>query len=187
MDVTFYRRRLPHWQPENTDLFITWRLHGSLPKWKMHPVFVKADRYLDQASFGPTWLRQPEIAEIVTGAIRYCATSLRHFDLLAWVIMANHVHMLVTPQAPVEKFMRTLKCFTASKANAILGRKGEPFWQHESYDHWVRDGRSREKIVRYIEFSPVQAGIVTRAEDYRWSSAWKGSPGLSVAQASGLR
>ena len=52
-----------------------------------------------------------------------------------------------------------------------LGRTGEPFWQKESYDHWVRDQAEWDHIAAYIENNPVQAGLVTRAEDYRWSSA----------------
>ena len=52
-----------------------------------------------------------------------------------------------------------------------VGRTGEPFWQKESDDHWVRDQAEWERIAAYIENNPVQAGLVTRAEDYRWSSA----------------
>jgi hypothetical protein len=49
--------------------------------------------------------------------------------------------------------------------------KGQPFWQAESYEHWVRDDKQAERIKAYIENNPVKAGLVTHAEDYRWSSA----------------
>jgi len=61
--------------------------------------------------------------------------------------------------------------YTRRQANAILGRTGRPFWQDESFDHWVRGPEELEKIVRYIEENPVAAGLVERAERWRWSSA----------------
>ena len=53
----------------------------------------------------------------------------------------------------------------------MLGRTGEPFWQAESYEHWVRDEHEYGRIVAHIESNPVKAGLVEHAEDYRWSSA----------------
>ena len=60
----------------------------------------------------------------------------------------------------------------AAAANLLLSRTGESFWQSESFDHWVRNAGEMSKIVRYIENNPVTAGLTTRAEDHRWSSAW---------------
>ena len=60
---------------------------------------------------------------------------------------------------------------TAREANRILGRKGEPFWQGESYDHWVRDERKWEKIAEYIEENAVKAGVAVTAAEYPCSSA----------------
>ncbi len=67
--------------------------------------------------------------------------------------------------------MKSLKGATAREANRLLGRTGEPFWQKESYDHWVRSQREFEKIRAYIESNPVKAGLVQEPEDYPWSSA----------------
>jgi putative transposase len=67
--------------------------------------------------------------------------------------------------------MCTLKSASAREANRILGRSGEPFWQRESYDRWVRDKKEFDKILHYIEWNPVSAGLVGRAEDWLWSSA----------------
>ena len=63
------------------------------------------------------------------------------------------------------------------EANRLLGTTGEPFWQRESYDHWVRDDAEWKKIATYIENNPVRAGLVTRADQFLWSSAngrWQG-------------
>jgi hypothetical protein len=53
----------------------------------------------------------------------------------------------------------------------VLGRSGEPFWQKESYDHWVRDRAEFERIRDYIEANPVKAGLVATPQDFPWSSA----------------
>jgi putative transposase len=66
---------------------------------------------------------------------------------------------------------RAVKKTSAKQANLILGRAGHPFWQDESYDHWVRDEREFDRIVGYIEWNPVRAGLVVRVEDWPWSSA----------------
>ena len=67
--------------------------------------------------------------------------------------------------------MRWLKGSTARAANLILGRTGQPFWQDESYDHYLRDARQLVKTIRYIEENPVSAGLVDKAEYWKWSSA----------------
>jgi REP element-mobilizing transposase RayT len=116
-------------------------------------------------------MSEDEVASLFANGIRFMAYRQHAYDLHAWVVMPNHVHMLVTPQTSPAKFMHGLKGFTAREANKLLNRSGERFWQRESYDHWVRDDEQFRKIVRYIEENPVKAGLVRRAEDYRWSSA----------------
>jgi putative DNA methylase len=69
--------------------------------------------------------------------------------------------------------MHSLKSFTAQKANLLLERCGLPFWQRESYDHWVRDGEF-ERIKRYIELNPVRAELASEPQLYPWSSAARG-------------
>jgi putative transposase len=39
-----------------------------------------------------------------------------------------------------------------------------------SYDRLVRDRREFERIKRYIEMNPVNAGLVSKPEEFRWSS-----------------
>ena len=69
--------------------------------------------------------------------------------------------------------MRALKGVTAREANKALQRTGQRFWQEESFDHWVRSEGSFDRIVLYIENNPVRAGLVTKPEDWPWSSAYK--------------
>src|SRR5260370_24225479 len=132
--------------------------------------FVWMDRYLDTTRLGPMYLLQESIARMVVACLHRGAL-LGHYQLGAFVIMSNHVHVLLLPRISLSRLMQSLKGASAREANRILGRTGETFWQAESYDHWVRDEKELERIVAYIENNPVNAGLVTRAEDYYWSSA----------------
>ena len=174
-----HTRYLPHLYTTGRPLFITWRLHGSLPERRSFPrgeltsgeAFVAIDRLLDNAITGPLYSKMPKIARIVDDAIHYRADSMRHFELHAHVIMANHVHLLITPLVEVSKIMQSLKRYTALQANRALTGSG-PFWQDESYDRLVRDGKEFERIRGHVEMNPVKAGLVLEPEQFRWSSAW---------------
>jgi putative transposase len=176
--MTMHRRRLPHHYPEGIPLFLTWHLHGSLPALLLPPpgplvsgqAFVWLDRQLDAPRGGPTYLRQPDIAQIVVDSIHKGA-GLGHYELGAYVVMANHVHLLIRPLIAPDRLLKSLKGATARAANRLLGRTGEPFWQKESYDHCVRNRIEFEKIRMYIETNPVKAGLVRNPEDYPWSSS----------------
>ncbi len=80
--------------------------------------------------------------------------------------MANHVHVLLRPEVPLRRIMNGIKGVTAQAANHILGRTGQPFWQDESFDHWVRSEAEFQRIWSYIERNPVTAGLVERPEDW---------------------
>lgn len=130
------------------------------------------DRYLDHAGFGPTWLVREEIAQLVLDSLQYAEQSLHFYDLHAWVIMSNHVHLLVSPKVEPARFLQSVKGYTAREANRILQRTGEPFWQSESFDHWIRDEQEFKRVQNYVEQNPVRAGLVAQPEQYRWSSAY---------------
>jgi len=177
--MSYYERNLPHWHPQGTARFVTWRLFGSLPA--VHPllletgspgqVFRLLDRELDRAACGPAWMRDPAIADCVARALRFGEQQLGYYELAAYVVMPNHVHVVLTPHAPLSRITNTLKGVSARHGNQILGRTGKPFWQYESYDHWVRTRSEYQRIVAYIERNPVAAGLVEKPEDWPWSSA----------------
>jgi REP element-mobilizing transposase RayT len=110
------------------------------------------------------------MAQLVVESIRK-GEQLDHYKLYAFVVMANHVHVLIHPHVDPSRLLKSLKGATARQANKLLGRTGEPFWQKESYDHWVRDQAEFERIRVYIENNPVKAGLVKAPEQYQWSSA----------------
>src|SRR5437899_1936798 len=127
-----HRRRLPHVYPADTPLFLTWHLHGSLPPSLLPPpgpltsgqTFVWLDRQLDTMRRGPMYLQHPDIAQIVIASIRK-GVDLGHYELAAYVIMANHVHLLIRPAIAPDRLLKSLKGASARQANRLLGRTGE--------------------------------------------------------------
>lgn len=173
------RRRLPHLYVPGRPVFITFCLAGAVPARRFPPstkplsagkAFVYMDLALERRRDGPLWLGRAEIADLVVESLK-TGVQLGHYLLHAYVVMPNHVHVLLTPLVEVSRIMQSMKGFTSRMANRLLGRTGETFWQGESYDHLVRDREQFDKIVRYIHLNPVRAGLVVEAEDYRWSSA----------------
>jgi len=137
--------------------------------------FGNIDKFLDRCGSGPLWLREDRIAEIVQEAIQY--RDGKEFDVHAYCIMPNHVHIVFAPigsgrriSSPyiVTDILENLKWFTAKESNAILGRKGK-FWQHESYDHVVRDEKEYFRVIQYVLNNPVKAGLVSEWRDWKWS------------------
>jgi REP element-mobilizing transposase RayT len=147
-----WTRRLPHWVPENSIVFVTWTLEGKAKGRSCR------------------WLADPRIAQIVEEALLYGASQGK-YDLHAWVIMPDHGHMVIEPKAPIQRIMQWLKSATAHRANAVLDRAGEPFWMREYYDRWMRSDAEISKTIAYLEDNPVRAGLAASAEEYRWSSA----------------
>ncbi len=153
-------------------------------------LFAAYDEQLDSHS-DVHWLDDPRIAAIVRESLRYLHGE--KYELLAHSIMPTHVHVLLLPydvpcrtvdcplseeeigetadrKGPLSSIMHSLKSFTAHEANKLLRREGQ-FWQHESYDHWVRNDNELERIVEYINANAVRAGLASRAHEYFWCSA----------------
>ena len=144
-----YERRLPHWDTVGQPLFVTFRLHGSLPAHRVFPpdgladsgkAFVAMDRLLDRGATGPWYLHRPELADMVVGALHDGERRFHRYQLHAYVVMPNHVHLLVTPTVVATRWLAQLKGFTAYRANALLGAMAEPFGKTKAtitwYDRW---------------------------------------------------
>lgn len=128
----------------------------------------KLEEYLDRG-LGECWLGQPVIAKLTEAALRYF--DGRRYALGAWVIMPNHLHLLVDVwETPLSKLIKSWKSFTAREANRWLGRSGV-FWEREYLDTIIVDEEHRRTAVRYIENNPTRAKLASAAKDWPWSSA----------------
>lgn len=106
-------------------------------------------------------------------ALRYGCEIKQWYALHAYVIMPNHLHIIWTPAVSMSRILQWFKGVTAYRAKRLLRLNGkEAFWQIESYDRWIRSDRELQKIIRYVEFNPVKAGLANSIEEWPWSSAF---------------
>lgn len=126
-------------------------------------------KYLDEGH-GPCDLADPAIADLVLKSL--WQFHRERYDLLAWVVMPNHVHVLVNPYPGVhlDRMVQNWKSFTAHELNRRRGHKGR-FWSRDYFDRFMRDEDHRRQVIEYIEDNPVKARLVSRPEEWRWSSA----------------
>lgn len=114
-----------------------------------------------------------------------------HFDLWAWVIMPEHVHLLIWPReldCRVSEILSAMKRPVGEKAIKYLVSRKSPFleqltvrtrsrnyhrfWQAgPGHDRNVDDPATAHQIVDYIHGNPAHRGLVTDAADWYWSSA----------------
>ena len=198
----FYRRNLPHIQPEEAILFITYRLFFKLPDEYLNRVkllktefqnkirsvkkknieseklkfeknlFDYKDNFIGKFQNSPFWLKEDKIAKIIKDSLFW--GSQKRYDLFAFCVMPNHVHILIRPVIiddkpfPLQKIMYDHKHFTAIEANKLLKRKGN-FWQDEHYDHYIRNENEFFNILNYIYLNPVKANLVENPDEWEFT------------------
>ncbi|MBI4824399.1 MAG: transposase [Nitrospirae bacterium] len=137
---------------------ISWRRH--LPHFQL-----SAGYYLITFS---TYNRQslsPLHKDCVSNAIRFL--DGKKYELFAFVILDDHVHLLINPMDRLPKIMHSIKSFTAHEINRISNRKGR-VWQDESNDRVIRNESEFLKKLNYIANNPIKANLSNRYEDYKW-------------------
>ena len=183
-EVSKKARDLPHWKQEGCTYFVTFRLADSMSQGKLEAwqhareIWLRQNpapwneqqrkfyskefgerlqQYLD-AGYGSCILSQPACAKIVADSLHYY--DGKHYDLGDYVIMPNHVHLLVTPRTnfSLPTILQAWKGFTAKEINRLLGRKGT-IWLDESVDHIVRNSRQLVHFQGYIRQNPIMAGL----------------------------
>lgn len=129
---------------------------------------LKLENYLDRGP-GECFLRDPRIAGLMEVALRF--HHGQRFELLAWVVMPNHVHALLKiGDTPLSRIIQNWKSITAVQANKLLGRTGD-FWQSDYWDTFMHDEAQTRKAVRYIESNPVKAQLCRAQEEWPFGSA----------------
>lgn len=174
------RGYLPHYDHPGLVQFITFRLSDSLPanrreEWK-HLLGIenklewrrKLEEYLDRG-LGECYLRDKRVAEFTESALLH--HHGKRFRLLGWVVMPNHVHILIEVwRVPLARIVQNWKSIIAVESNRILQREGR-FWQPEYWERFMRDVEQTKKAARYIEANPVKAQLCRAPEDWAFSSA----------------
>ncbi len=214
MIKTYFHNRRPHVVPIGATFFITFRLGDSLPRHivrelekemnanikileKTRPpgykkliaqqkqiFFKNYEHQLDHKPFGECYLKIPAIAKIIIDKL--FELDGEKYELLAYCIMPNHVHLLIDSSIQLNnendflkeidsenytqlfQIMKLIKGNTAFYSNKHLNRKGK-FWQKDSFDHFIRNEKSFWNIVNYILNNPVAAGLVEKWQDHPYT------------------
>ena len=90
-----------------------------------------------------------------------------------FVIMPDHVHLLLTPKTSLEKAVQFIKGGFSYRAKSELGSNME-IWQKGFSDHRIRDASDYRLHHVYIRQNPIRRNLCERAEEYRYSSAHTG-------------
>lgn len=187
---TEFIRNLPHFYSKDAIYDTMFRLHNTIPR----DVFQKycdlkeqlikekkqnqiynlyndhIDSFLDKIDNDKNFLVIESIRKEVVSAIEY--HNNENFSLIAYCIMPNHVHLILNTfnysNNPLGNILGSIKQFSATKANQILGKKGQ-FWHHESFDHRIRSRNELFSRIEYVKNNPVKANLVSEWED------WKGT------------
>jgi len=174
------RGYLPHYDAPHVTQIATFMLADSFPverRAEWEPFLEEADESLRRRKLeawldrgmGECWLRQSRVATLVE-------EKLRQFDgdqyrLQAWVLMPNHVHLVVDVRdTPLSQLVKHWKSGAARKANLVLGRRGA-FWQEDYFDTRIRDGPHLAQAIRYVEQNPTKANLVRDPRGWPWSSS----------------
>ena len=171
--------KLPHWHQDCKMQFVTFRLADSLPQVKLHELSTfkehwlsehpqpwskkeqedydkeirdKCDRWIDEG-YGSCILKDADIREIVEEALLHY-DGIR-YEVYAYVIMPNHVHILLSPIIgyTITEVIGKLKGYTARVINKKLGRNGS-VWQKDIFDRLVRDVDNYAQYLDYIRNNP---------------------------------
>jgi putative transposase len=137
-------------------------------------LFDLEDDFLAKYEEGPQWLKDDYLADMVIKSLLY--NHEKQYELICALVMSNHVHIVIKPfekekndPYSFSEILQNHKSYTGHKANEYIKREGI-FWQHESYDHFIRNDEELKRIIKYILNNPVKAGLV---KDYReWKHYW---------------
>ena len=126
-----------------------------------------------------TWQRR-RLFVVENYARLFLKTTYRYrregrFQLHAFVVMPEHVHLLLTPADDVtlEHAVQLIKGGYSHALGSMIGRTRE-IWQRGFTDHRIRDGQDYEHHRNYIHQNPVERKLVQNASEYRYSSAFPG-------------
>ncbi len=174
------RGYLPHFDKPGTIQMVTFRLADAMPaarikEWRALLAITdareqrtKLERYID-LGHGKCLLRDTRVAGAVEEV--FLRFDGRHYRMIAWVIMPNHVHLLFELwDMPLGQLLKAWKGASANIANRIVGRRGN-LWQEDYWDRHIRNEAHFRKARHYVEWNPVKARLVRQPEEWPFGSA----------------
>jgi len=194
---------LPHWRQDGATYFVTFRTADSMPQTKLKQWLDERTTWMDKhpephtsaerleytklfpqrfqewldAGYGACQLGRSDVKAVVENALAHFNGS--RYRLGEFVVMPNHVHVLVSPLGDHElsDILQAWKSFTAKEINRLIGGTGQ-FWQKESFDHIVRSPEQLERIKAYIRNNPNAAEAASR----RFGATTQDAPSTGAAR-----
>jgi REP element-mobilizing transposase RayT len=179
---------LPHWRLDGAIYHVVFRLADSVPahllrEWVAerefllsrkevlsgeqatrlrHLVSARTQEFLD-TGHGSCILAEGRNAQLVANALAFFQGS--RYNIHAWCVMPNHVHVVVEPldDHELSKILHSWKSFSSHEMRKVIGGTGS-IWHRESYDHIVRNERSYRRVVQYVLDNPLRANLL----GWRW-------------------
>jgi putative transposase len=159
---------------------VTFRLTDSLPKslqseWE-YLLRIEDERkrrtqletYLDKGC-GESYLHREDVAQTVDITIRFFRPE--RYDLRAWVVMPNHVHVVfkvnTTTWSQIVESWQKESAFWFERRFCFK----KPFWESDCWHTVIRDTKHELTAIRYVENNPVNAGLTTDSREWPWSSS----------------
>ncbi len=130
------------------------------------PIFITAVCYQRRPL-----LRHTDSKELLLAVMREVKQELP-FQMLAYVLLDDHFHWLILPQAPnsYPRIMQSVKLRFARRCRPTNAQRKEPVWQRRYWDHIIRNQTDLHNHLDYIHINPVKHGLTNMAAEYRWSS-----------------
>ncbi|TBU72670.1 transposase [Pseudomonas daroniae] len=102
------------------------------------------------------------------------------FALQAWVVLPEHLHLLVRLPDGDSDFSNRLRRIKgnfsrqiplpAHRRQSLLGKGERGIWQRRFWEHAIRDQEDWQRHIEYIHHNPVKHGLVDRVRDWPYSS-----------------
>jgi REP element-mobilizing transposase RayT len=161
------RKTLHHYTEIESYQFITFRTQDSIDPY-LHKISkminlttserqMKIDCYCDQSDNG-CYLND-EVINILMTHLKLLDPDF--YQLIAFSIMPNHVHLLIQQKQALATIMQKIKGAMAFKINKLLSRKGH-FWEKSYFDKTIRDGNHFNIVYKYIENNAIKAGLADK-------------------------
>ena len=119
-----------------------------------------------------TILKNPKIANVVQQVL-LALEKERKLKLLEYVIMPDHIHLLISERGgySFENILRLFKTKSSKEINKIRNTKGRN-WERRYFDRIIRSEDEYRKAIKYIRYNPIKKGLVESSSDYLFSSAF---------------
>jgi len=128
--------------------------------------------FVTTKSFQSTSLFQVQAAADIIVAKLLHYRDAGAYQLHTFVLMPNHLHLLLTPSSTcsLERVMQLIKGGSSYEIHKQLGSRRE-IWQSGFHEATIRDAADYHSRIRYIHQNPVAAQLAENPADWRWSSA----------------